>query len=132
MIRSARQTVGSGWNEFTGAGIVDGAAAAALARSYDVTPPRATARSRRSGSRVRVRLARVRDRTEPGRELAGVERYSLLVSRNGGRGFRVVRSRSGAFRHTVRLRGRRVNVLAASVCDSNGNCSVKRLGRFRR
>jgi outer membrane protein assembly factor BamB len=34
--------------------------------------------------------------------------------------------------HAVRLRGRRVNVILATACDANGNCGVKRLGRFRR
>ena len=48
LIRSARQTVGRGWNEFTGAGVVDGAAAAALARTYDVTAPKAKGRARRA------------------------------------------------------------------------------------
>ena len=87
LIRSARQTLGSGWNEFTGAGIVDGAAATALARVYDVRAPRAKAGVRRRGGRVRVRLVKTRDRTDAGRELAGAVTYGLLVSRNGGRSF---------------------------------------------
>ena len=132
LIRSARQTLGSGWNEFTGAGIVDGAAATALARVYDVRAPRAKAGVRRRGGRVRVRLVKTRDRTDAGRELAGAVTYGLLVSRNGGRSFSIVRRRPRPFKHTVRLRGRRANVLVASACDGNGNCDFKRLGRFRR
>jgi subtilisin family serine protease len=132
LIRSARQTQGSGWNEFTGAGIVDGAAATALARVYDVSPPRARGSARRSGERVVVRLRAVKDRTERGRELAGRVAYSLLVSRNGGRSYSVVRGgRRRPFSRSVRLRGRRLNVLVASACDGNGNCGVRRLGRFR-
>jgi subtilisin family serine protease len=131
LIRSARQTRGTGWNEFTGAGIVDGAAAAALARTYDVTSPRARGWARRRGARVSVRVRSTRDRTEPGRELAGGVRYGLLVSRDG-RPFRAAISRRRRpFRHAVRLRGRRLNVILASACDANGNCGVKRLGRFR-
>jgi subtilisin family serine protease len=132
LTRSARQTRGGGWNEFTGAGVVDGRAAAALAREYDVTAPRARASATRLGGRVRVRLARVRDRTERGRELAGRVTYSLLVSRDGGDEFdTVVRRRRRPFTRSVALRGRRLNVIVASACDRNGNCGTRRLGRFR-
>jgi hypothetical protein len=132
LIRSAHQPQGGGWNEFTGAGIVDGAAATALARTYDVSPPRARGTARRHGDRVSVRVRAARDRTESGRELAGNVTYSLLVSRNGGRTFRVVRSGGRRpFTRSVGLRGRRPNVLAITACDGNGNCSVRRLGRFR-
>ena len=59
LVRSARQTVGTGWNERTGAGVVDGAAATALARTYDVTPPPKRGRARRrDATHVAVRLAR--------------------------------------------------------------------------
>ena len=51
LTRSARQTIGSGWNEFTGAGILDAAAATALARTYDVTAPIVRGRARRAGRR---------------------------------------------------------------------------------
>jgi subtilisin family serine protease len=133
LIRSARQTRGSGWNEFTGAGIVDGRAATDLARTYDVTSPRARGRARRRGGRVRVRVVTARDRTEPGRELAGDVTYGLLVSRDAGDDFDVVvRGRARPFRRAVRLRGRRVNVFLATACDGNGNCGVRRIGRFRR
>jgi subtilisin family serine protease len=133
LVRSARQTVGQGWNEFSGAGIVDGQAAAGLARTYDVTAPRARARARRRGGTVRVRVRSANDRTEPGRELAGRVTYGLLVSRDGGDDFNtIVSGRSRPFRRTVRLRGRRANVIVATACDGNGNCGVKRIGRFRR
>jgi subtilisin family serine protease len=133
LTESARQTVGSGWNEFTGSGIVDGQAAAALARSYDVSAPRARASARRRPqNQVAVRLRRSPDRTEPGRALAGRVTYGLLVSRDGGRDFNVLVSRRRRpFSIAVRLRGRRPNVLVATACDANGNCGVKRLGRFR-
>jgi hypothetical protein len=132
LIRSARQTVGSGWNQYTGAGIVDGKAATELARAYDVTSPRAKGRASRSGGRVTVRVRRVKDRSETGRETAGHVTYGLLVSRDGGRDYDVVVSgRRGAFRKAVRLRGAKANVFVATACDGNGNCGVKRLGRFR-
>jgi subtilisin family serine protease len=132
LIRSARQTVGSGWNEYTGAGVVDGKAATDLARAYDVVPPRAQGRAARHGGRVGVRVGKAKDRTESGRELAGHVTYGLLVSRDGGNRFDVVVSRrKRPFRKSLRLRGSKANVFVASACDGNGNCDIKRLGRFR-
>jgi subtilisin family serine protease len=132
LTRSARQTVGRGWNERTGAGVVDGAAATALAAVYDVTaPPKRGQARRRDGSHVAVRIPRVRDRTRGDHELAGHLSYAILVSRDGGGNFRVALRRRSPFRHVVRLRGSRVNALAAAVCDRNGNCAIKRLGRYR-
>jgi subtilisin family serine protease len=129
-----RTANGSGWNQFTGRGVVDGMAAVELARRYDVLSPRVRGRARRRpGNRVRAKVARARDRTQPGDELAGRVRYSLLVSRNAGRTFRVVASgRRRPFTRVVRLRGRRRNVFVATACDRNGNCGIKRLGRFKR
>jgi subtilisin family serine protease len=132
LIRSARQTRGAGWNAFTGAGIVDGKAATDLARIYDVTAPRTKAQARRVGNAVSVRMGRTKDRTEEGRELAAGVTYGLLVSRNAGRNFSVVRSRrKRPVQRNVLLSGTQTNVLAATACDGNGNCTVKRLGRFR-
>jgi subtilisin family serine protease len=132
LTRSARQTLGRGWNPRTGAGVVDGAAATALARVYDVTDPRPRGSARRVGrSRVAVRIARSRDRTLPGRELAGHLSYAVLVSRDAGASYQVGLRRRRPFRHVVSLKGPRTNALAAAVCDRNGNCAVRRLGRFR-
>jgi subtilisin family serine protease len=132
LIRSAHQTRGTGWNEYTGAGVVDGKAATDLARAYDVIPPRAKGRAARRDGRVRVRVAKAKDRTETGRELAGHVTYGLLLSRDGGKQFDVVVSRrKRPFRKSLRLRGSKANVFVASACDGNGNCDVKRLGRFR-
>jgi len=133
LIRSARQTLAPGWNGFSGRGVVDGLAATALARTYDVTSPRANGEARRSGGSVKVRVTSTTDRTETGRELAGSVTYGLLVSRDGGKSFKVATSRRRRpFRRTVALKGSRANVFAATACDGNGNCGVKRLGRFKR
>jgi subtilisin family serine protease len=133
LIRSARQTLAPGWNQFSGRGVVDGLAATTLARTYDVTSPRANGNARRSGGSVKVRVASTTDRTEAGRELAGGVTYGLLVSRNGGKAFKVATSRRRRpFRRTMALKGNRANVFAATACDGNGNCGVKRLGRFKR
>jgi subtilisin family serine protease len=133
LIRSADQRLGHGWNQYTGAGVVDGKAAVALARTYDVISPRAKGNAHRSGGQVTVRLKKVKDRSEPGREVAGHVTYGLLVSRDAGRNYSVVvNGRHKAFRKAVRLRGRKANVFVATACDSNGNCGIKRLGRFKR
>jgi subtilisin family serine protease len=133
LIRSARQTRGSGWNEYTGAGIVDGKAATDLARAYDVISPRAKGKARRSGGRVTVRVRKVKDRSESGREVAGHVTYGLLVSRDAGKGYDVlVTGRRRAFRKAIRLKGAKANVFVATACDGNGNCGIKRLGRFKR
>jgi subtilisin family serine protease len=133
LIRSARQTRGRGWNQFTGAGVVDGKAATDLARAYDVTSPKAKGKAKRSGATVSVRVNKVKDRSERGREVAGHITYGLLISRDGGRSYDpVVSGRHRAFRKAFRLKGRRLNVFVATACDGNGNCGIKRLGRFRR
>jgi subtilisin family serine protease len=130
MVRSAN---GGGWNQFTGAGIVDAKAAVDIAAAYDVTSPRARGRTRRRGNRVKAILRRTTDRTDPGHELAGSVTYGLLVSRDGGRRFGIVASmRRRPFTKNVRIRGRRRNVLVGTACDGNGNCGVKVLGRFER
>jgi subtilisin family serine protease len=130
LVRSAN---GAGWNQFTGSGIADGMRAVEIARIYDVLSPRANARARRLGNRVRVTVRRSRDRTQAGDELAGRVTYGLLVSRDGGQSFNVVTSRRRRpFTRSVRIRGRRAHVLVSTACDGNGNCGIKRLGRFRR
>ena len=128
-----RSATGSGWNEFTGAGVADGMHAVEVARVYDVLSPRPRATTRRRGNRVHVRVKRSRDRTDPGDELAGKVTYGLLVSRDGGNRFRVlVGARRRPFSKNVTIRGRRRNLLISTACDRNGNCGVKRLGRFLR
>ncbi len=118
-----RSAAGSGWNQFTGAGVADGMRAVEIARVYDVVPPRARARVHRHGNRVRVHVSRTRDRTARGHELAGHAQFGLLVSRDGGRSFNILASRrSRAFNKDVRIRGRRANVLVSTACDANGNC----------
>jgi subtilisin family serine protease len=134
LARSAHQTVpGSRWNQFTGRGELDGQAAVALARVYDTTAPHPRARAKRHGNRVSVSVSRVHDRTRRGHRLAGGLSYALLDSTTNGQTFSfAVRPRSSAFRKSLRLSGRKRHLIVASVCDRNGNCASKRLGRFRR
>jgi hypothetical protein len=113
--------------------LVDGAAAVRFAKAYDVRPPKPRGLARRLGARrVRAKVTRTHDLTDSGRPAAGGLRYGLLISRDGGGGFRfAVRPRPRPISKIVGLKGRQVNVLVASVCDANGNCAAKRLGRFR-
>jgi Subtilase family len=131
--RSARQTIpGAPWNEFTGRGIVDGGGAVGLAAIYDTDAPKGRAKARRRGRRkVSIRLFKSADRTDPGHELAGGVTYTAAVSTDGGRTIRTLRRRSKPFRMTARLRGNRRHLFLSATCDGNGNCSVKRLGRFK-
>jgi subtilisin family serine protease len=130
LIRSA---AGSGWNQFTGAGVADGMRAVEVARIYDVVSPRSRATTRRRDNVVHVRIRRSRDRTDLGDELARKVTYGLLVSRNGGKSFRVLASgRRRPFSKNVRIRGRRRNSIVSTACDGNENCGIKRLGRFVR
>ena len=79
-----------------------------------------------------VPLGGARDRTDPGHELAGDVSYAVLVSSDGARSFRLaVRPRSRPFSATLSLTRRRALLVVASVCDGNGNCSSRALGRFR-
>lgn len=130
MVRSAN---GGGWNEFTGAGVVDAKNAVDIAAIYDVVAPRARGKVRRRGNRVKTTVSRTKDRTDPGDELVGSLTYGLLVSRDGGNSYSVVvRARRRPFAKNIRLKGRRRNVLVGTACDGNGNCGVKILGRFKR
>jgi subtilisin family serine protease len=128
-----RSATGPAWNEFTGSGIADGMRAVEVARVYDVLSPRARGRARRHGNRVRVTVSRSKDRTLPGDDLAGRVTYGLLVSRDGGNSFSIITSRRRRpFSRRVQIRGSRANLLVSTACDGNGNCGIKRLGRFRR
>lgn len=124
--RSARQTSGGdGWNEFTGHGVVDGQAAVAEARRYDVDSPSFRSFARRSGRRVRMRVFGGRDRAGADDQLAGGVRYALaLRTRAGDVDFIAGPSRRTITRTVTPRRG--VTYLAVA-CDANGNCGSRRL-----
>lgn len=124
--RSARQTFrGPGWNQFTGHGIVDGAAAVQVARRYDTSAPSFKASARRLGrGRARIRISGGRDRAPAGSRRAGRLTYGLAVSRRGDVEI-VVAPRRRSLSKTVTVRRRTTYI--AVVCDANENCGVKRL-----
>ena len=135
LTRTARQTVGTRtWNERTGAGVVDGGAATALARVYDLTAPPKRGSARRRDGTQRGGAHRARARPHPRRPRAGRAR-ELRDPRVARRRQELRRGRCAAdapLRHLVRLKGSQTNAIAAAVCDRNANCAIKRLGRFRR
>ena len=129
-----RSAAGRGWNQFTGAGVADGMRAVEVARVYDVVSPRAR---RRACTGTEIACASTSSARATGRRAATSSpatcSYGLLVSRDGGSSFHVLASRRRRpFTKNVRIRGGRANVLVSTACDANGNCGVKRLGRFRR
>ena len=131
IMRSARQTQGEPgtWNEFTGRGIVDGEAAVALARIYDIAEPTGmVARQKRSGrTKLRVTAVGAVDATEEGDELAGGVRHLLLRSINGREPTVVANEGPEGVKKTFRLRrGSRYRFIAGA-CDANGNCAIQRL-----
>ena len=131
LIRSARQTQGTGWNEFTGAGVVDGGAATALARTYDVTAPRARGSARRGGRpRPRARAPVARPHRARPRAAPAACATALLVSRDGGRTYARAASAGAGARSTaaVRLRGSARTCSWPLACDANGNCGRQAAG----
>ena len=80
--RSATQTLGTGWNQFTGAGIVNAAAAVALARVYDTTPPSVNFAAVPKVGGIQVDITGV-DGVDAGKTLAGGLTFGLETSRDG-------------------------------------------------
>ena len=98
-----------------------------------MSPPRARAGRAAAATSVTVGCRGSGTGRESGRELAGGVTYGLLVSRDGGQNFAtVVQSAPPAVHAGVRIRGAPgERVVVATVCDGNGNCGIKRLGRFQ-
>ena len=93
----------------------------------------------REGQRATQRRARDRPREAgQGPQRVGARGGRARALRAAGlarRGPELQRDRQrapGRFRKPVRLKGSKANVFVATACDGNGNCGVKRLGRFRR
>ena len=55
----------------------------------------------------------------------------MLVSRDGGRSYAVAARKRKPLQQVIRLKGSKLNAVATAVCDRNGNCAIKRLGKFR-
>lgn len=130
LMRSAKQTYGKArWNQRTGTGVVDAAAAIREAVVYDILAPRFRASARRvRGGRYRVRVYAGKDRAHRGDRKAGGVRYSLIERYRDNDRYLVDSARRPITRTIKPRRGRRY---VAAACDANGNCAVKTL-RVRR
>ena len=99
---------GRGWNQFTGAGVVDGMRAVELARVYDVARPARATRAC-AGTETACASASSADARPDARAATSSPAtcsYGLLVSRDGGSSFHILASRrSRAFTKNVRIRG---------------------------
>jgi subtilisin family serine protease len=137
--RSARQTYQQGntqvgsrlFNDHTGWGLVDGAAAVELARRYDTTPPELsfTARKRRRRNVVSLSSSG-RDLTTPGHELAGNVVYELDASYDRRKWTPIVRNQLAPIRRSYTLPRRKIS-LRETACDANENCTALIRGPFK-
>ena len=127
LVRSARQTVAAGGTSAPAGGWWT---ARRQPRSHASTTERAPKRAPAARRHhVAVRLARARDPHARGGELAG-HLNSVLVSREG-RSYALATRKRKPLHQVVRLKGSKLNAVASAVCDRNGDCAIKRLGKFR-
>jgi subtilisin family serine protease len=125
--RSAVQTLGAGWNEHTGAGILDITGAVALAGRYDLAAPAISLAADGLPGAVRLR-ASAADVTAGQDELAGGVTLALELSRDG-RGFQAVApSGSAPVELTTVATPERPLWVRATACDANRNCATRPAG----
>ncbi len=127
--RSAHQTVGTGWNPHTGAGVVDALAAVMLARQYDTVSPTISFGVVPAGSSLTASVAGV-DQTGPGEALAGPGRSTVETSTDD-RKFHVLSATAApALSTAVPLPpGARIWV-RGTTCDGLHNCTKRQSGPF--
>ena len=117
--RSATQTLGTGWNQFTGAGIVNAAAAVTLARVYDTTPPGvALAAVPRVGG-IQADVTGV-DGVDVGKTLAGGLTFLLQTSLDGVT-YPDGEAAPAEVHQLIAISG--PTWFRATVCDANHNCA---------
>jgi subtilisin family serine protease len=127
--RSAHQTVGAGWNQYTGAGVVDALAAVNLARTYDTVAPTISFAAVPSGSSVIASVDGV-DQAGPGELLAGPGESSVGLSTDG-KTFRKLFATVGTpLREAIPIgRGARIWI-RGTTCDLLHNCTSRDAGPF--
>jgi subtilisin family serine protease len=127
--RSAHQTVGTGWNQYTGAGVVDALAAVDLARTYDTLAPTISFAVVPSGSSVVASVAGV-DQAGPGQVLAGPGESALGVSTDGKTFRKIFATVAAPLRTAVPVRrGARIWI-RGTTCDADHNCTSRDAGPF--
>ena len=117
--RSATQTLGTGWNQFTGAGIVNAAAAVALARVYDTTPPSVNLAAVPKLGGIQVDVTGV-DGVDAGKTLAGGLTFTIATSRDGVN-YPDVEPAAAEVHQLIATSG--PTWFLAMVCDANRNCA---------
>jgi subtilisin family serine protease len=120
--RSAHQTVGTGWNQKTGAGIVDITAAVALARRYDTTPPTPALAVAGEPASISVSLGGT-DGSQVGGDLAGVASYALEHSRDGVAYTPLVAAQATPLQARESASAQDRWWYRGTVCDANHNCA---------
>jgi subtilisin family serine protease len=127
--RSAVQTRGVGWNEYTGAGVLDIDAATALAARYDTTAPMLSSTTDAATGTVQIR-ASAEDRTAAGDELAGGVSLGLDYSRDGVTFSPLITPGQAAINQSYAASAAQPLWFHASACDQNRNCVDRTLGPF--
>jgi subtilisin family serine protease len=123
--RSATQTMGTGWNEYTGAGVVDAAAAVALARTYDTSGPALSFTAVPKLGGVQTDLSAT-DVAGAGETPSGGLTIGLEESRDGVTYGPVVLPGPLAIHQLVPATT--PIFLRATACDANQNCTQQVLG----
>jgi subtilisin family serine protease len=125
--RTASQTFGSGWNQHTGAGVLDVAAAVAMAARYDTSAPAlAFAAEPRAGS-VRVR-ASADEVAGAGKEPAGGIVVRVEKSHDGAAWAPLAPPSASPIDAVAAAGAGRPLWLRATACDRNRNCATRASG----
>jgi subtilisin family serine protease len=127
--RTAHQTVGTGWNQNTGAGVVDALAAVQLARTYDTAAPVVAFSAVRAGDAVHVTLTSA-DQTGPGETPAGAGPTTVQTSIDDKTWKTVATVTPGSPQATVPITPGARLWIRGSACDALHNCTTRDVGPF--
>ena len=116
--RSATQTRGTGWNQYTGSGLVNALGAVTLARTYDTTPPSMTFTALPKAGGIETDVAAV-DAVDPGKTQAGGVTIEIETSRDGTT-YGVSVPAAAAVHQLLPASGK--VWLRATACDADHNC----------
>lgn len=119
--RSARQTIGSGWNPGTGAGVLDIGAATALAARYDATAPELSLSAEAGTGTVRIR-ANAEDRVGAGHDVAGDATVGAEYSRDGFSFAPLIAPGPAPIDASYAASAAQPLWIAVTACDRNRNC----------
>ena len=129
LTRSAHQTMGPGWNEFTGTGVLDMPAAIALAHRYDLIAPALSFSIAQGAGAARLR-ASASDRSGPDTEFAGGVSIEVSFSRDGEAFAPLADAGAGPFDQAYAASASQPLWFRARACDANHNCAEQAAGPF--